>query len=53
LKHQQNLAYAEVGVIVLVASSNRIETLKPLMQQVNEVLYNIKVGELMEIEVGS
>ncbi len=34
LRYQQNLAYAEVGVVVLVAVNNRIEALAPLMPQV-------------------
>jgi predicted nuclease of predicted toxin-antitoxin system len=50
LQYQQNLAYAEVGVIVLVAFNNRIETLAPLMPQVNEVLKNITAGQVIEIE---
>ena len=31
LQYQQNLSYADIGVIVLVALNNRIETLAPLM----------------------
>ena len=30
LQYQQNLSYADIGVIVLVALNNRIETLAPL-----------------------
>ena len=50
LQYQQNLAYADVGVIVLVAINNRIETLAPLMPQVNEVLKSIAAGQVIEIE---
>lgn len=50
LRYQQNLAYADVGVIVLVAPTNRIEALQPLMPQVNQVLPTIKAGEVIEVE---
>lgn len=49
LQYQQNLAYADVGVIVLVVSNNRIETLVPLMPQVNEALKSIAAGQVVEI----
>jgi predicted nuclease of predicted toxin-antitoxin system len=51
LQYQQNLAYADVGVIVLVAPNNRIETLKPLMPQVEQVLLTIKAGDVIQVEV--
>ncbi len=50
LQYQQNLAYAAVGVIVLVAPNNRIETLKPLMPKVNKAVANIKAGNVISIE---
>ena len=50
LQYQQNLAYANVGVIVLVAVNNRIETLAPLMPQVNEALKSIAADHVVEIE---
>ena len=49
LRYQQNLAYSEVGVIVLVALSNRIEALRPLIPKTNEVLQRIEPGEVIEI----
>ena len=56
LRYQQNLAYADVGVIVLMAINNRIETLAPLMPQANEALKSIAAGQVatgqvVEIEV--
>lgn len=51
LRYQQNLAYADVGVIVLIAPTNRIEALQPLMPQVNQVLPAIKAGEVIEIKI--
>ena len=50
LKYQRNLAYAGVGVIVLVAPNNRIETLKRLMPQVEQVLPTIKAGDVIRVE---
>ncbi len=50
LRYQQNLVYADVGVIVLVTINNRIETLKPLMRQVNQILPTIKAGKVIELQ---
>lgn len=50
LRYQQNLAYADAGVIVLVALSNRIEALRSLMPKVNQVLLTVEAGEVIEIE---
>jgi len=50
LRYQQNLAYADVGVVVLVAANNRIETLAPLMPQADQALKSIAVGQVIEIE---
>ena len=50
LRYQQNLAYASIGVVVLVERNNRIETLAPLMPQVNQVLSTISAGQVIEIE---
>ncbi len=50
LQYQQNLAYADVGVIVLVAVNNRLDTLKPLVPQVNLILPTINAGEVVEID---
>jgi len=51
LRYQQNLSYADIGVIVLVAVNNRIETLAPLMPQVNEALKSIAAGQVVEIKI--
>ncbi len=50
LRFQQNLAYAEVAVIVLVAGNNRIESLAPLMARVNELLGSVAPGQVVEVE---
>lgn len=50
LQYQQNLAYAQIGVVILVAVNNRIETLAPLMPQVNEAIQNIASGQVIKVE---
>ena len=50
LRYQQNLAYADISIIVLVASNNRIESLAPLMSQVNAILGSLSAGQVVEVE---
>jgi|SRR6185369_10789796 len=49
LEYQQNYAALPISVVVLIAVNNRIETLRPLIPQVLEVLQNIKPGQLMHV----
>jgi hypothetical protein len=42
LSHQQNLSAFDLAVIVLVAASNRIHDLRPLVPRVLEILPNAK-----------
>lgn len=51
LEYQQNLASAGMGVVVLIAVDNRLETLAPLMPQVNEALKSIVSGQVIALEV--
>ena len=51
LRYQRNLQQAGVAVIVLVARSNRLPDLLPLIPDVRKVLNTIALGEV--IEVGS
>ncbi len=50
MEHQQNLSKFNLAFVVLVASTNDIEDLKPLMPAVNEALKTIKAGEIEYIE---
>jgi predicted nuclease of predicted toxin-antitoxin system len=50
LQHQQNLASFEIAVVVLVASSNRFDDLRPLMNTVRDSLSIAKRGEALVIE---
>lgn len=47
LMAQQNLSNRNIAVVVLVASSNRLQALKPLMLQVQTVLETIQPGEVV------
>ena len=51
LRYQQNLQQAGVAVVVLVAPSNRLPDLVPLIPEVRNVLGAIAPGKV--IEVGS
>ncbi len=49
LRYQQNLAYANIGVVVLVARDNRLPILSPLMPQVNEAVKTVRAGQVVEV----
>jgi hypothetical protein len=50
LRHQQNLRAASIAVVVLVAPSNRLADLLPLIPSVLTALGTIKPGDLVEID---
>jgi len=49
LSYQQNLRAANVAVIVLVAPTNRLADLLPLMPSVRAALTTIQPGDLVEV----
>ncbi len=49
IRHQQNLKAAGIAVIVLIAVSNRVADLLPLMPSVQSALRSIKRGHFVEI----
>lgn len=49
LEHQQNVPELPVSVVVLVAFSNDVDVLRPLMPQVRELHPNIERGRLYRI----
>jgi len=49
LRYQQNLEQAGVAVVVMIALSNRLPDLRPLIPSVRNVLQTIKPGEVIEI----
>jgi len=53
MEHQQNLKNFDLAFIVLVAPTNDIADLEPLMPAANEALKTIKAGEVEYIEASS
>jgi hypothetical protein len=49
LRYQQNLKQVEISIIVMIASSNRLEDLFPLIPNVRNAIDNIVIGEIIEI----
>ncbi len=49
LRYQQNLQQAGVAVIVMVAPSNRLANLLPLIPSVCSALISIAPGEVIEV----
>ena len=50
LRYQQNLEQAGVAIVVMVADSNRLPDLIPLIPQVCDALETIAPGQVIEIE---
>ncbi len=53
MEHQQNLQNFALAFVVLVAPTNDIADLKPLMAAANEALKIIKAGEIQYIRASS
>lgn len=51
IRHQQNLKSAGIGVVVLIAKSNRLADLIPLMPSAIAALTSIKSGDVVEITI--
>lgn len=49
LRYQQNLQQVGVALVVLVAPSNRLPDLVPLIPNVRNVLRTISAGEVVEV----
>lgn len=49
LEHQQDLGRFNIAVVVLVAMNNRIESLRPPVPSVEELLKEIKAGALRRV----
>ncbi len=49
LRHQQNLAASEVAVVVMVAPSNRLADLVPLVPKLEAALSSIQAGGAVEV----
>ncbi|MBD2307160.1 DUF5615 family PIN-like protein [Chroococcidiopsis sp. FACHB-1243] len=51
LRYQQNLQQARVSIVVMVAASNRLPDLVPLVSSVRHAIDTITVGEVVEVTV--
>ena len=51
LEFQQNLRTLRIGVVVLVTTTNRIESLRPLVPNLLKVLPTAKPGQVLRIGV--
>lgn len=49
LEHQQNLANFEIGIVVLVARSNRVADLLPIVPKVLEAISEVRPGVLVRV----
>lgn len=49
MAYQQNLRSTTLSIVVLAASDNRLETLRPLMPKVAQALATIQPGDLIRI----
>jgi hypothetical protein len=50
LSHQQNLSAFDIAVIVLIAASNRIDDLRPLVPRIIEAFGTAKAGTVTLVE---
>lgn len=49
LRYQQNLSAIQFSIVVLVVPDNRVPTLLPLMEAVNQTLITLMPGMIVEI----
>lgn len=49
MQYQQNLNTLRIGIVVLVAPDNTIETLMPLAPQISQVLDSIQPGQIVQV----
>ena len=49
LEFQQNLRASGIGVVVVLAKTNRVKELRPLVPQILEALDRISAGELIRV----
>lgn len=48
LNYQQNLERTRIAIVVLVAPSNRLADLRPLMAEVRDLLPSIRPGQMVK-----
>ena len=53
IEYQQNLSGLTIGIVVLVATSNDIDDLRPLLPDLGQALAALKPGEIALVRAGS
>lgn len=51
IRHQQSLVGIDLAIVLLVATSNDINDLRPLMSRVRETLGNVSPGSIVRIQI--
>lgn len=49
LEHQQNLRQIDLGIVILMAPSNRLADVEPLIPEVGKVLRRLRAGEVAKV----
>jgi hypothetical protein len=49
LEFQQNLRASGIGVVVIIAKTNRMKELRPLVPQILDALNSVRAGELIRV----
>jgi Domain of unknown function (DUF5615) len=49
IEYQQNLSGLRISVVVMMAPSNDVDDLRPLLPAVEEVLASLRPGEIMRV----
>jgi len=49
IEHQYNFSGLKIGVVVLLAASNDVDDLRPLLPGVEEALGSLRTGEIMRV----
>lgn len=49
IEYQQNLSGLMIGIVVMVAASNDVDDLRPLLSGVAEVLVALQPGEMVRV----
>ncbi len=53
IEHQQDLRKYTIGVILISAKSNRLQDIQPVMRNVNQVLRNLKPGQVVHVTLNT
>ena len=49
LAYQQEVRHLEIAVVTLVANSNEIDTLRPLIPRLKQVIRKVKAGQVLRV----